>query len=132
MSTKDSVVILVVDDEPTICNLIQQVLEKEAYRVITANDGFHALALAGAFQDRIHLLITETDLARMSGIELARQLLTARPDIRVVLMSGRPAGNDPKLPFLGKPFDIDTLRAKVRETLGPQGKHRGRTENPDC
>lgn len=113
------------DHEPAISNLIRQVLERVAYRVIMAHDGIQALAVADAFQDDIHLLLTEIDLPRMSGVELARQLLRTRPGIRVLLMSGRPAENDSEFLFLAKPFDIDMLRTKVHKALNTGGNAAG-------
>lgn len=116
--------ILVVDDEPTIADMIQKLLEKLGYRVLKANTPSKAIVLAGSSQHEIDLLLTDIVMPEMNGCELADKLLSIHPEMKVLLMSGYPADEiqkhgfaDYKMQFIQKPVSLDVLAAKVRETL---------------
>jgi signal transduction histidine kinase len=118
-------VILVVDDEPAVCQAAARVLSRRGYRVLSAPDGASALDLAAREPGVIHLVLTDLVMpGPIGGIELAVWLRQARPDIRVVVMSGfgsDPAslGRDvpPGTVLLQKPFLSDTLVGVIREAL---------------
>jgi len=70
------------------------------------------------------LVITDVIMSGMSGSELAQRLRAARPDLKVLYMSGYPDDAiarhgvlDPGVPFIQKPFGESTLAAKAWETL---------------
>src|SRR5215471_11701552 len=83
-----SPVILVADDEPAICNLLRQILEREGYRVLMATTTRSATLLARACAQPIDLLIADIHIPTASGLELARQLRAEHPNVRVLLLSG--------------------------------------------
>jgi CheY-like chemotaxis protein len=112
--------ILVVDDEPTIREILAAVLADEGYRVRTARDGQEALALLdgpdGAAAD---LILSDVMMPRMTGVELVGRLRARGDSVPVVLMSANHAGDDlPGVRFLAKPFDLDDVSAAVRRALG--------------
>ena len=93
------------------------------HRVVSAGDALEAEALF-AGDDRFDLLLTDLVLPGMSGPELAERLRRRHPVLKVLYMSGYtddalarrhklPAGSA----FIGKPFGLDDLQAKVEEVL---------------
>ena len=75
---------------------------------------------------QIHLLLTDTIMPGMNGPELAKQVQSIRPEIKVLFMSGYTdkvisctAALEPGTAFLQKPFTPQTLTHKVHEVLNP-------------
>jgi len=111
-----SLLILVVDDDPDICHLLDRVLTRQGYRVTTALDGAEALAKIAASVPE--LVITDLMMPRMSGWELIAHLREQLPLLAIVIVSA--AAEPPAfggIPFLAKPFALDTLLAMVRQRL---------------
>ena len=116
--------VLVVEDEPAVRELTGRILAENGYRVIDAADGYRARILCDQFQGEIDLLLSDVVMPGMSGREVAEQLRTLRPGLRVLYMSGHAgdvldhhgfAGEQTQL--LQKPFDRDRLLAGVRAAL---------------
>ena len=118
--------ILLVEDEDSVRQLVRETLESRGYRVLEAANGDAALGLAASQPDTIHLIITDVVMPGLSGHELVQQLLSVRPDIKALYLSGYaqeafsvPAAADAPKTFLQKPFTLQSLSRKVREILGP-------------
>jgi two-component system cell cycle sensor histidine kinase/response regulator CckA len=113
--------ILVVDDNALVLNVVSRILENAKFRVLSAISGPHALMLAKETSGCIDLLLSDVDMAQMSGPELGQALKKARPNIRVMLMSGGADGNLLVLnygwAFIGKPFVPVTLVKMVNQVL---------------
>ena len=111
--------ILVVDDYPALCEFISERLRASGHRVLTAHHGEHAQRLVTECGEQIDLLLTDLEMPRMRGDELALWFQRERPGTSVVLMSSaaQPPPALEGLPFLQKPFGVETLLAKVRESL---------------
>jgi len=116
--------VLLVEDDTTVRKLLRQVLHGAGYNVIEAPDGFTALAVASRHADVIPLLVTDLTMPGMNGRELAKKLTEARPDTKVLCISGytdeavvHHGVIDASMPFLQKPFTPTALLAKVREVL---------------
>lgn len=113
--------VLVVDDEIDILAFLVEFLDSEGYRAVPARDGLAALQLLD--EHEIDLIISDTMMPRLDGIELVRQM-HERPGLRntpVILMSagGRPSMNGLEIrAFLPKPFDLDILLALVEDAAG--------------
>jgi signal transduction histidine kinase/CheY-like chemotaxis protein len=125
--------ILLVEDEEAVRRLMEQSLKARGYRVLEAASTKAALALAGAHAGAIDLLITDVVLTGVSGRDLATALLSKRPEMKVLFVSGYTEDTvvqhgvlTAAEAFLPKPFTPDTLTRKVREILdaGPQGAAR--------
>jgi DNA-binding response OmpR family regulator len=109
--------VLVVDDDPSICGLLVDLLEAEGYRVSTAPDGEAALALAVA--EPPDLLITDLWMPRLDGQGLVAALRARGLGmLPVICISGlpRPAGI-PSQRFIAKPFDLVLLLRAVEDAL---------------
>lgn len=116
-------VILVADDEVLIRNLVTLLLQDEGYFVHSAGDGHEGLELSRKYPGVIDLLITDVEMPRMNGTDLCGHLMEERPGIKVLVMSGREISEmirqNANMPFLPKPFNGETLKAKVRAILAP-------------
>src|SRR5260370_12630371 len=80
--------ILFVEDQQLFRESIAALLSKSGYRVIAATNGSDALQKAYEFKGPIHMLVADVEMPGMSGIELAIQLRRARPDTKILLISG--------------------------------------------
>ncbi len=80
--------ILVVDDEPTIVNLLKESLQSLGYRVFTASSAEEALQFSKNKIERVDLLITDVILPGKNGKYLADKLKEIHKDIKVIFMSG--------------------------------------------
>ena len=116
--------ILVVEDAPAVRTLVRRVLERLGYHVLVAEDGESAMVLSLAYDGPIHLLVTDVIMPRMGGRALADQFALARPDARVLFVSGytddavmQHGVLEPTVHYLEKPFTPDTLARKVRRVL---------------
>jgi CheY-like chemotaxis protein len=116
--------ILLVEDEAAIRSVIKRGLEREGYQVLTVpttEEGFDWLQRRDT---QIHLLITDIQVPRKNGMELARQAAALRPGLPILLISGEsgdvrvdPRALPPGAAFLAKPFSVQTLAEQVNEML---------------
>lgn len=118
----NQIVILVADDNALVRNLVTLLLQQEGYLVLSAADGHEGLELSRQYPGSIELVITDVAMPRLNGIDLYARLALERPGIRVLVMSGADTseivGQNVNLPFLPKPFDGETLLARVRQISG--------------
>ncbi len=80
--------ILVVEDEEQVRTLIVRMLEKRGYRVLQAENGRHALELAGENLQDIALVITDLVMPEMGGAQLIRELNKLRSGLAFLCMTG--------------------------------------------
>ncbi len=116
--------VLLAEDDPSVREIVAQVLAQKGYRVLRAPDGQTALMMARGHGAEIHLLVTDLVMPGMTGRELAEALTVERPDLRVLYMSGytddavvRHGVLDAGMQYLQKPFAPRALASKVREIL---------------
>ena len=115
-----SCIILVAEDDVVVRNVARLLLQGEGHEVLVAVDGYEALELSRQYQGTIDLLVTDVKMPRVDGLALVEQILTERPRIKILVMSGNFAPDREelkRLPFLQKPFSSETFRDKVREVL---------------
>ena len=120
-------VVLVVDDEPTIRMLIEDVLSEAGYTVLQAEDGPSAMRHIQS-PARIDLLVSDVGLpGGMNGRQIADAARTTRPDLKVLFVTGFAEtsavgnGNLPAgMAVITKPFPVDELAARVNQIIGGQ------------
>lgn len=108
--------VLVIDDELTIPELLQELLEKEGYEVVTASDGREGLAHLEEAGAAFDLVLCDVMMPYMSGVQLCRTMQKASSayrDIPVVLMSAAglpgPGSDCNYAAIIPKPFDLGHL-----------------------
>ena len=111
-------VILVADDEELVRVFASTVLRKAGHDVLAAQDGSEAVTLYRSSLDRIDLVITDLAMPVMDGPQAVQLIRAARPEARILCMSGNSGRQcPPGVPFLKKPFTPDALCASVSELL---------------
>jgi two-component system response regulator AtoC len=128
---KEPARILVVDDEPNICQVLSAVLRKDGHQVEVSRDGEEALALLE--KTPVDLLITDVIMNNVSGVELLQRVQAASPQTPVVMMTAygtiKSAVDAIKLgafDYLAKPFDMEQMKAVVRKALAQRREMRAR------
>ena len=118
--------ILLVEDSGLLAKVTRDFLVSDGYDVLMASGPREALRIAESHHPPIHLLLTDVVMPDMNGHELAKQLLTKRPGMKVLYMSGYTNGilsehafRADDSAFIEKPFSRDALSRKVRHTLNP-------------
>jgi CheY-like chemotaxis protein len=119
--------LLLVEDEQVLRSVSQRALENEGYTVLTAEDGFDALAVAQTFSGDIDLLITDVVLPGLNGRALAARLREGRPELDVLYMTGytddeilRRGLMDDQVNLLDKPFNAAQLLHAARRAIRPR------------
>ncbi|MGA2979801.1 MAG: PAS domain S-box protein [Terriglobales bacterium] len=116
--------VLLVEDEESVRELVRVTLASRGYKVLEAENGECGLQIAADFKEPIDILITDVVMPGIGGRELAKKLLTLRPGISVLYLSGytedavvTQGALGPTTAFLQKPFTLQNLAKKVREVL---------------
>ena len=126
--SEEQTTILVVDDEPEVRKLVTAMLTRNGYRVLTADTGENAVRLFRSNPD-VELLLTDVVAPGMSGPMIADEIAALKPDIKVLFMSGYDGTQvvqryvvEKNYSLLIKPFTMEQLEGKVRETLGEKAR----------
>ncbi|MDY6950631.1 MAG: PAS domain S-box protein [Thermodesulfobacteriota bacterium] len=80
--------VLFIDDEHVLVNIGKQMLESLGYEVTTKTDGIEALELFKTQPDRFDVVITDMTMPKVTGADVAAELMRIRPDVPVVLCTG--------------------------------------------
>jgi CheY-like chemotaxis protein len=116
--------VLIVDDEPFIRMAAADTLSDAGVTPYEAADADEALGLLGEHPE-IELIVTDVNMPGMDGVALARRVRDLRPDLGIILTSGRRAILAPELParaeFLAKPYGARQLLAAIFAKLGLAG-----------
>jgi CheY-like chemotaxis protein len=80
--------ILLVDDEEDLIYAGEKALRRLGYKVLATSSSLEALELFRAQPERFDLVITDQNMPKMTGVELARQMLLIRPGIPILLCTG--------------------------------------------
>ena len=115
-NNREKQTVLIVDDEPFIRMYVRGVLEDAGHLAKEASNAQDALTLIN--EDGITLLVTDIDMpGAMDGLALAREVRATRPNIAVIVTSGRHLPRPDEMPsdthFLSKPFSEERLMALV-------------------
>jgi CheY-like chemotaxis protein len=116
--------ILLVDDEDSVRDSLHAVLARDGYEVLAARSGADGLTIFRQSILPIKLLVTDYNMPRMSGLELARECSRLCWELPVLYVSGSCPDEQLKADlqarrrgFLAKPFRTDDLLRKARELL---------------
>jgi two-component system cell cycle sensor histidine kinase/response regulator CckA len=116
--------ILLAEDEEQVRHLVRSILVRNGYQVLAASTPAEAIDLAERHSGQIHLLLTDLVMPGMDGRKLARRMISSRPDVKVLYVSGYTGqvlvshgALDEGVAFLQKPITPGALLDKVREVL---------------
>ncbi len=120
---RGSATVLIVDDDEGLRNFMSRILERNGYRILTADSAEQAIVAFNDFPGSIDLLLSDVVMGAMSGRELASALQAKDKALSILLVSGtanrsiiadlNPAASD----FLAKPFQPSQLIDKVHEMM---------------
>jgi PAS domain S-box-containing protein len=123
--TTGSETVLLAEDQSSIRSVLREFLDSKGYKVLEAQNGSEALALAKRHPGAIDVLVTDVIMPQIRGLELAKRVTELHPDICVIFMSGYSEDAlfenqllaDRNLTLIQKPFDLEELDQKIRESL---------------
>ena len=118
--------VLVVDDEPTLRKLMQVVLERAGFRVLTAQNGYDAMDVSESHLGSIDVLVSDVTMPGMDGPTLVDELRETDPNLPVLFVTGSlervPVSKDKPFPIIEKPFSPGNLVFTIRQLLA-QRRH---------
>jgi len=119
---KQTLGILVVDDERTLRYALKEGLSEEGYRVETAGDLAEALAILN--REEFHLALLDQKLPDGNGLDFLREIRARYPDMQVVMMTafGKfenavEATKAGCFDYIGKPFELDHMKLVIKNAL---------------
>ena len=114
--------ILIVDDEPSICDILEKYLTKKGYDVVRATDGATAIEIVK--NTTIDIVVSDIKMPGMSGVELLQKIRDYNRALPVLITTGFPTLDTAiealKLgayDYLTKPFHLEEIAEKVRRAL---------------
>lgn len=116
--------VLLVEDEATVLEVAEAMLEYLGYRVLTAQDGYEALRVFEQYESEIDLVLTDLTMPNLDGDALVQMLQSRRPGSKIILLSGYPLETTSRrlqsqgiAGYLQKPLKIEQLAQVVHQTL---------------
>ena len=120
--------ILLVEDEDAVRVIVSAVLRRQGYTVLEASSPGGAWEIFERHAGEIDLLLSDVVMPEMNGPALAQRLVTVRPELRILFISGYadmttpPESGNPNVSFLSKPFQASVLSERVRQMLARPGQ----------
>ncbi len=112
------------DDEPTLVDMMSEMLKTMGYKVESRTSSVEALSLLRTRTTSFDLVITDMAMPNMTGTELAIEIMRINPELPIIICTGYSENiNEEKAKILGfkklimKPVSIQELSLAVRETL---------------
>jgi two-component system, cell cycle sensor histidine kinase and response regulator CckA len=116
--------ILLVEDETFLLEVTCEILESAGYRVLKTRNAAEAISAFRQFRTIVRLLMTDVVLPGQNGRDLANDLRSICPDLKIIFISGYPENvvtrhgiQEDGMFYLPKPFSLQTLTRKVRQVL---------------
>ena len=116
--------VLIVDDQNPLRNTLYKILESDGYDLLAASNGPDALTILRKSIHPVELLVTDYNMPKMTGLELARECSRLNTELKVLYISGSSPDEElradlegRKRGFLAKPFRGADLLRKAKELL---------------
>ncbi|MCO7125596.1 response regulator [Sporolactobacillus shoreicorticis] len=119
-ASKDVNEIMVVDDQPGIRMLLQEVFKQTDYQIVTAANGEQALELLK--KEDVRLVLLDMKIPKMNGLEILHKIKEIKPGIKVIIMTAygenamvQEALQSGAVAHFTKPFDLHELISAVEK-----------------
>lgn len=119
--------ILIIDDDPAVCFVLERTLRGEGYRIDSITDG--AKALETVTQERYDLILLDLNMQPLDGIQILAELRRKDPEALVIILTGHGSLDTAvdalrlgAFDYLFKPAQTETIRQRVREGLQQRQK----------
>jgi CheY-like chemotaxis protein len=116
--------VLLIEDDPSLRDLLCETLEGAGYTVLVAEGGTNALQIADEYAGAIQLIVTDVIMPGLTGRQAAEKIKSARSEVEILFISGYTSEAiakhgvlEPEARYLSKPFAPDDLLRKVRDVL---------------
>ncbi len=115
--------ILIVDDEPELCELFEYDLTSKGYNVITANGGNEGFDTFKMKETDIDLVVSDIRMPKGDGIEFLQNIRSINQDVPVILLTGFADVNEEEVKSMGafcllnKPIRAKQLSAEIEQAL---------------
>ena len=116
--------ILIIDDEPEVCELLSDFLKMQGYEALTAVRSEDGLALVET--EKPDLVLLDIMMPQIDGLECLQRIRKLKPDTIVIMVSGikdekiaKEAIRRGAYDFLGKPFDLSYLKDNLLARIFP-------------
>jgi DNA-binding response OmpR family regulator len=116
--------ILLVEDETFLREVTCEILESAGYRVLKTRSAAEAISAFNEYKSIVRLLLTDVVLPGQNGRDLANDLRSMSPTLRIIFISGYPENavtehgiKDDGMLYLPKPFSLQSLTRKVKQVL---------------
>jgi len=116
--SEEKTTIMVIDDDPFILEMLQQVIGDCGYRVLTCDSAKNAMHILRT--QEVKLALIDICMPEVSGVELLRQIQQVRPSTHVIMITGlsdveiaQECMELGAVDFITKPFDMDYLQTSV-------------------
>jgi two-component system, cell cycle sensor histidine kinase and response regulator CckA len=116
--------ILLVEDETFLREITCEILESAGYRVLKTRSAAEATSAFSQYKSIVRLLLTDVVLPGQNGRDLANDLRSVCPKLRIIFISGYPENavtrhgiQEDGMFYLSKPFSLQSLTRKVRQAL---------------
>lgn len=118
-----SINILIIDDEPGLCWVLEKALREENYQVTKAADGIEGLKLLSS--NKTALVLLDYQMPGMSGLKVLERIKEMQPDLPVVFMTGHSsiptaleAIKKGAVAYVTKPFHLADMKETIKKYIG--------------
>ncbi|WP_096155026.1 MULTISPECIES: response regulator transcription factor [Bacillus] len=131
---KEQIKVLIVEDDPNICDLIQLYMDKQGYNSNIALDG--EVGLAKFYDEKPDFVLLDIMLPEMNGWEVCKMIRLENKHIPIIMLTGKGESYD-KIrglelgadDYIVKPFDPNELVARMKAVLRRSSRKEERKEN---
>lgn len=105
--------VLIVDDDPRVADVLQEVLREEGFLVMCEHSGHRALDAIE--RNPPDVVLADMRMPVMNGVTLLREIHDRWTGIAVIMMSATESPRGLPVPFIQKPFDLDDVISTIRQ-----------------